>query len=243
MTLSTLLPEDLHRVLAHMPKDLRELLHQKDVFLAGGCIRAILAGEPISDWDLFGPHAAVLKIRAKELAEQRDGRFIATKNAFTVLAPPRTPVQFIYRWTFDGPEGLIASFDFSVARAVIYRRHEGGVPKEWVGLCDPMFYPDLASRRLRYMAPERNEDAGGSMLRVQKFIRRGYNISPESLGRVMARVMGGVHTSALTGDEAGKAKVITGLLREVDPLTIIDGVELPPDEIVGEGDEPAGVAA
>ena len=37
------------------------------------------------------------------------------------------------------------------------------------------FYPDLAARRLVYTAPVRDEEAGGSLLRVRKFIERKDN--------------------------------------------------------------------
>ena len=47
---------------------------------------------------------------------------------------------------------------------------------EYVGLCNIRFYPDLAARRLVYTSPLRNEDAGGSILRVLKFYQRGYRI-------------------------------------------------------------------
>lgn len=51
-------------------------------------------------------------------------------------------------------------------------------------------------------------------------------ISPESLGKLMARLNQGVkYSDFLEKDEAWQAQVYTGLLREVDPLTIIDGVE------------------
>jgi hypothetical protein len=103
---------------------------------------------------------------------------------------------------------------------------------------------------LVYLQPIRNEDAGGSMLRVLKFYQRGYRIPIDSLGQVISRLMTGVdisriHTEqkkfdkdseipGLVFDEQQLSKVVTGLLREVDPLIDPAHVShLPATEAVG----------
>lgn len=232
--MNELLYDDLHLLIRRLPKPLREALKQakKDrLFLAGGCIRSLIAGEPISDYDIFGQTLDGLESAAKDLALEYKGRVHKTQNAFTVLAPPRTPVQFITRWLYPQPELVAQSFDFSICQAVVWwDRTEG----KWRSLTSEMFYPDLAARRLRYLSPERNEDAGGSLLRMVKFLRKGYNIAPESLGKVIARLCSRVDwdrdSGVLASGEEGVAKILTGLLREVDPLVIIDGLEMPEAE-------------
>lgn len=223
-----LTPDDTARIIRMMPKDIKNLLMQGENFLAGGAIRSIIAGEAISDWDLFGSSVGDMRASANLMAAQRGGRLHTSPNAFTILAPPRIPVQFITRWLFSDVESLLQSFDYSISRSVIYFRPDPGV---WESCCDPMFYRDLAAKRLRYMSPDRNEDAGGSMLRAQKFMHRGYHISPEDLGKVMARMTSRMEPNDLTTDEAGQARVLTGMLRHVDPLTVIDGFEMPEDEV------------
>lgn len=96
---------------------------------------------------------------------------------------------------------------------------------EFRSVVDDLFYPDLAARRLRYMHPQREEEAGGSLMRVKKFLARGYNIQPLSLAGVMSRVFKKVDWARLEEGEDPTA-IICGLLREVDPLTVVDGVEL-----------------
>jgi hypothetical protein len=62
--------------------------------------------------------------------------------------------------------------------------------------------------------------AGGSILRVLKFYQRGYRIPLDSLGAVIARLMKPVDFDKIIGrtdQEDQLAKVLTGLLREVDP--------------------------
>lgn len=176
---------------------------------------------------------------AKGLAYERKGRFFLTDNAITVLSPPRFPVQFITRWLFTDAEKLIQSFDFTVCQAAIWAEDRsveafGEEPKSktiFRSAISEDFYHDLAARRLVYTHPLRDEDAGGSMLRVIKFIRKGYNIQALSLAGVMSRIMVAVNTDRIEhtvgngSKEKGVALVITSLLREVDPLTVIDGVD------------------
>ena len=128
------------------------------------------------------------------------------------------------------------SFDFTIARAAIWWASTGtlvdNVAKTetpqgvWRSTCDERFYPDLAARRLVYCSPVRIEEAGGSLLRVLKFYQRGYNIPMDSLGAVLARITDSIDFRKIEAggdleparEEERLAKVITGLLREVDPL-------------------------
>src|SRR3546814_5607988 len=84
-----------------------------------------------------------------------------------------------------------------------------------------------SSDLLVYTSPVRDEEAGGSMLRVIKYVKRGYSIQVDSLGRVIDRIV-----SAVDEDRArdvGRSVVIAGLLREVDPALIVDGMEVTGD--------------
>ena len=92
------------------------------------------------------------------------------------------------------------------------------------------FYIDLAARRLVYTNPVREEEAGGSFMRVLKFIKRGYNIQPGSLGQVLARIYRKIDWESVAhrdkiDNEITVGHVITRLLRQVDPLRVIDGVD------------------
>ena len=204
---------DLAWAVRRLPAPIRDLLkaHGPKVFMAGGYLRAIVSGEKVSDLDLFAPSKDYAEACAKELAG--DGKPHETDNAFTVRTKPYV-TQFIHRWTFTDPKDAIASFDFTIAQAAIWWTEEG-----WRSCCAPGFYADLAAKRLVYTAPARNEDAGGSMLRVLKFYQRGYRIPLDSLGAVIARLALGVERiNKAASSEAWLAKIITGLLREVDPL-------------------------
>jgi len=220
-----LLKQDLHAVLTRTPKDIRELIKNHELFLAGGFIREVVAGEDPRDIDLFGPSKDRLKLAATEIWHSRNkaARILETDNAITHVDPPRTTVQFITRWLYDDPLLVIQSLDFTVCQAAVFWDPE---LKQWDSLIDDRFYPDLASRRLTYTMPQRNEDAGGSMLRVRKFLHRGYHIGADDLALVLARITSRIDFERINnGDEHGQGRIIRSLLREVDPLHIVDGCE------------------
>lgn len=232
MVTTPLTTTDLLLVLSRVPRDVRDLMVKNQLFLAGGFIRATIAGENPSDIDLLGPDKIKMMELGLGLASERGAKTHNTDNALTVIAPPRLPVQFITRWVFDSGNQLIEQFDFTIVQACIWFDQAA---KSWQSVCNKDFYSDLAARRLVYTSPKRHEDAGGSMLRVIKYIQRGYTIQPPSLARVMSRMVGAVNVARMkfvVGDEETRylpeppvALALLGLLREVDPLAIVDGVE------------------
>ena len=234
-----LTPNDLRYVVERLPRDIRKLLTEnaKRLFVGGGFIRATIAGETPSDIDLFGDDPKFLATVASLLSGRREGSKLHTsKNAITLLTPDRLPVQFITRWTFDDARKLVASFDFTVCQAAIYR-HGTQSNAQWGSAIGNGFYVDLAGRRLVYTNPVRDEEAGGAMLRVLKYTKRGYSIQVNSLGGVIARLAMKLDPSRLTSAiDAGT--VIAGMLREVDPSLMIDGFDIVEDHepILLEGD-------
>ena len=212
---------DLPFVVRRLPRDVRDLLMSGPFFVAGGFIRETIAGNAVQDVDVFGPtHGQVLDA-ANGFAGRRKVPVHKTDNALTVLCPPRLPVQFITRWTFAEPGLLVESFDFTVCQAAVWFDRTNAT---WQSMVADGFYPDLAARRLVYTSPTLEEEAGGSMMRVRKFIARGYNIQALSLGAVIARVVSKVRAFD-SMEEHQRAKVISGLLLEVDPLLVVDGLE------------------
>lgn len=212
---------DLQFIVRRIPRDVRRILESGTFFLGGGFIRETIAGNAPHDIDIFGPTKGQLIDAAATFARAREVKEHTTDNAITVVSPPRLPVQFITRWTFDTPQALVESFDFTVCQVVVFMDR---VTKVWTSMASDAFYPDLAARRLVYTSPAREEEAGGSMMRVRKFLGRGYNIQATSLGAVIARVVGKVRDFDRL-DEAARSRVIAGLLFEVDPLLVIDGLE------------------
>jgi hypothetical protein len=238
-------PLDAHDVrwaVRLLPKALREMLKETGSVLAGGFIRAVVAGEKPSDIDLFVPNPALAESVARKIADSVKGsRLLKSPNAWTVVDAYRLSVQIIHRWTYPDADKLVESFDFTVSRAAIW--WENG---KWHSTSDRLFYVDLAAKRLVYSKPQRNEDAGGSMLRVLKFYQRGYRIPLDSLGDVVARLMSGVREEDLAGVVSGTheekvARCVTSLLVMVDPNIDVGAVAHLPsrDEPVEDEDEVA----
>lgn len=217
--------KDLFWILRRTPRCVINLMEShRLVFMAGGFIRACIANEEVQDLDLFAPDAERADLYARAVAGGA-GTIYKTQNAITIRRPDVPfPIQVVHRWTYVTAEELIESFDFTIAKAVVWcttlrdnTNHKPG----WTSIAHDNFYIDLAAKRLTYTSPKRNEDAGGSALRMLKFYQRGYRIPLDSMGAVLARLYGGVHLDQLPQDrprEEALAMVITGLLHEVDPL-------------------------
>jgi hypothetical protein len=229
-TYTALSPTDLRFVVSRIPRDVRQLMEKWDLSLGGGFIRELISGGEVKDIDLFGSDKAKLRAALEELRHSREAlkgdrcRIHQSDNADTLFTQGKMPVQVIHRWTYDAHAKVAESFDFTVCSAVLWLNSGNGA--EWTSCIHMDFYRDLAAKRLVSTHPVRNEDAGGSMLRIIKFVKRGYNIQMPSLGGVIARLtMDARFDSSIMSDETGRTKVLTGLLREVDPLIAVDGIE------------------
>jgi hypothetical protein len=235
--LSELHKNDLRYVVTRLPRDIRDLLSQnpRKLFMGGGFVRATIACEMPGDIDLFGTDPVLLDAMAETLKSRRPGsRIYRSKNAITLITPDRLMVQFITRWTFDKGSDLVRSFDFTVCQAAVWRSGRGD-NAPWCSSIGDGFYRDLAGRRLVYTSPVRIEEAGGSLLRAIKYIKRGYSIQVDSLGRLVARLASSVRETAMVQTEDGMGLVFAGLLREVDPSLVVDGFELVDDHKPVEG--------
>lgn len=211
-----LLKEDLNWCVYRLRESARTALQANPnrLFVAGGFIRSCISGDKINDLDLFAPSRELAEQEARRMASSEGKRVHESGNAFTLKTMPYA-TQFIHRWTFENPVDCIQSFDFTIAKAAIWWNGT-----EWESACDERFYPDLAAKRLTYCSPVRDEEAGGSMLRVLKFYQRGFKIDMNSLGAVITRIATAAMDMLPEGDDAGSidlCPVITGLLKEVDP--------------------------
>lgn len=212
-TLSTLNKRDKEWIARRIPKAVREFLKTRhhDVFLAGGFLRSCIAHEEVHDVDLFAATVDIAELTAMKLAD--GSPVIRTDNAFTLELDGVT-VQVIHRWTFATPSECVASFDFTIAQAAMWWHPEAN---QWETCCHPDYYEDLAAKRLIYTSPVRNEDAGGSLLRLIKFVQRGYRAPLDSLAAVVSRLMSGIRAEQRSLPEGERTAILSGLLLEVDP--------------------------
>jgi len=222
---------DLSWCLRRAPQPVLKLMkdHPGQLIAAGRFIRDWISNAKVNDIDLFVTDKDRAKLFAQSLAGEN--KVHETDNAYTVRSGLKPTPQVIHRWTFTDAAALVDSFDFTVAKAAFWWEREDAVNcltpdpaiaarGRWRSACHPDFYADLAARRLVYVSPVREEEPGGSLLRILKFYQRGYRIPLDSLGAVLARLVVKVDHDRVPrerGLEAGWAQVLTGLLREVDP--------------------------
>ena len=207
--------KDLSWAVRLLPAEVKNLMerYKYSIVLGGGYLRSTISNERVNDLDLFSSCPEQSTLFADLLASQVGRKVYETANAYSVKTPTAF-VQFIHRWTFPNPEALLQSFDFTIACAAIWVNSSG----KWTSLADDSFYSDLAAKRLVYRSPIRNEDAGGSLLRVLKYYQRGYRIPLDSLAFVLARVFHSVdegHTESDTGREILKQLILVD--PQVDP--------------------------
>jgi len=237
---TSLVWHDLQSCLRRTPRHLLEALKKANgtIFVAGGFIRSCIAHEEVNDIDCFAQSKELARAFALNLANGEEAAFHETDNAFTVIGGSRRlTIQVIHRWTFQNPYECINSFDFTIACAALWWVNKNSTEfdytiGEWQSRVDERFYADLAAKRLIYRNPVRNEDAGGSILRVLKFYQRGYRIPLDSLSQVIARLVMGIENPSRFR-EGDMAIMLAGLLREVDPAIDVSHVAyLPAEEVV-----------
>ncbi len=221
-------PIDVSWVINNLPKAIVKLMVEHHAVLAGGFIRAKIANEVPNDIDLMAENKDHAKFLAHSLVARVTDVF-ETDNAYTVREGFKTPIQIIHRWTFRDPLTVVPSFDFTIAKAAIWY---GGLDSNrhpaWNSHCHEDYYADLAAKRLVYTFPVREEEAGGSLLRLIKFTKKGYHAPLSTIAGVIARLQKGVVPQNIPpfdhpDYEQALAKVLSGLLREVDPNTNDEG--------------------
>lgn len=176
---------DVGSCLERLPAAMLDALVRRpeDLVLAGGFVRDVVTGDAIRDVDLFASSKEVAVEVANELAVEMGAGVYVGNSVFTLSSSP--PVQVAFCRPFDRPEEVVEKFDFAVCRASLW--HDG---ESWQSKVDPRFYPDAASRRLRYCSPDREEDhPGASLVRILRFYERGYRVSLCSLARVVAKLV------------------------------------------------------
>lgn len=215
-------PQDLNWCVRRLPSRVREIIKKEEIVVSGGYIRACITGETVSDIDLFTYSKMYAEDLALQIVDNHKEKLHISDNAITIRNFQYI-VQFITRWTFDTPTQIIDSFDFTICKAAFWWEH---YCQKWCSIVSPSFYSDLAAKRLVYTSPVRDEEIGGSMLRVLKYYQRGYKILLDSLAKVIARTVGKIYIrdeeATLTLDnrlnEEKLFPIIRGLLYEVDPL-------------------------
>lgn len=177
---------DTVNVLGHLPLEVVDVLKTLRVYLGGGFIRSVLNREEPKDIDLFIQDAIDAKLGAALLRDTYGYSLYTTNNAITLQKKGCKQIQFITRWKYTDAQEMIDSFDFTIAMAGIWYDL---VDQEWKSVRHHDYYYDVYNKELVYLQPQREEERAGSLLRMIKFLKRGYSISDNELSKVIARVI------------------------------------------------------
>lgn len=139
----------------------------ENVWIAGGSVRAYLAAERITDYDLF---FSTEEDRQKVLYFlQQDGGRVVFSNENVDKVRWKKKTLDVCKPLHASPEECISSFDFTVTCAGVYKTRF---------LHHPDFFIDLAGKRLAmntYSFPL------GSLYRFQKYVKKGYWMCSEEM--------------------------------------------------------------
>lgn len=190
-TLRSLPDETLRQVVGALPEEIKEVLfvHQREFFIAGGAIRAIIAGEPVKDIDIFTTSLDAVPQAIERYLQEftpwgcwKESKTPCTRTV-TISNCAVPPVQFVNNIAYESPEHCVRQFDFTICQAALW--HNGD---EWCSLCSHEFLRDVAAKQLVYTSPDRLEAPGGSLWRAFKYAQRGYSISQSELARIVLRL-------------------------------------------------------
>jgi hypothetical protein len=179
----------LRRVGAAIPDEIRVLMdahHETKFVVAGGFVRDVLLGVEPRDIDLYivgersDDKATELVRGINSKKKDRESFNAVSRNAITIPAPPKgIPIQVITRWEFLDASLVLNSFDFTVCRASVW----GFDGEDLRGFVDRRFWKDAATKTLTYVG---SDEPKASMLRMLKFVSRGYRPTLETVVRLMA---------------------------------------------------------
>lgn len=181
---------DVKRVVYALPEEIREMMrrHPGQVVIAGGFIRALVAGENIHDIDVFVPSEKNAKDWVDEVYtaskyEKKDKHYYIGPDAKSGAAE----VQVVYRYPFKESYEVPDQFDYTIVKAAVWF-DEGDKKREsnYVSVCHERFYRDIARKMLVYEC-DRDVERIESIPRLLKYIGYGYSIDPDSLAELVVK--------------------------------------------------------
>jgi hypothetical protein len=148
--------------------------------VAGGAIRAIFANEQICDIDLYLADFHEIALARTILENSGFVEIFKTENAIT-MSNGKDKVQIITKPEFVGltNQEIFESFDFTVCMGIL------DLATQEFDFCKS-FFLDLSSKNLAYNV--KGKYPISSLIRVQKYIKKGYYISGIELLKIALRI-------------------------------------------------------
>lgn len=168
----------------YLPKCVKDALiaFPNALILAGGFLRTVSCGErPYSDHDLFLTEQGkkfeghVVSFLAQQQGLGIETEWHVTPRAVTARINGHV-VQLVLGWNPKDPMDLIRQFDLTTSKAALWYAESN--PYSIRGICSQSFLRDISQRAIVY---ETGTDPVSSIIRITKFMRRGFTISSRAL--------------------------------------------------------------
>lgn len=159
-----------------MPNSIYVMLRNAKAIVAGGAVRAVFAGEKISDYDVFVDSQQTVDALREGFCGDGCELFISP-SAMTYSSPGETTIQVVTLPELVGLNAsqIIQTFDYSVCTGAYDFASEEFVLGD-------IFLEDVARRTMRY-----NIACGYplcAMFRIRKYLEKGYKISGTEIVKV-----------------------------------------------------------
>lgn len=155
-------------------------------YFAGGCIYSLYNDKPISDFDIFCDNQDSMIFVSSRAEKHRDAIF-STENAVTLHLTEEKPNDFcdytiydfqVIKKFYGEPEDVIGEFDF-------YHNFFAYIKGKIISFYNWRY---LATTRLCFNH-ERGRDIVNVLLRIPKFIKKGFYITKEEHGKIMLKAL------------------------------------------------------
>lgn len=179
--------DDIKRVMFMIPDSIVDAMkrHPGKIIIAGGIIRALVAGESIKDLDIFVPGQSEAEKWLDEVGLDYEigDKYLTTEPSENFSYE----IQTVWRYPFKEPWEIPEQFDYTVVKAAIWY-DPGGKDKdpEFVGICHERFYRDIARRALVFCC-ERDTERVLSIPRILRYTQYGYSMDPKSMAEVIIK--------------------------------------------------------
>jgi hypothetical protein len=185
--------DDIKRVIYMLPEEVREMMkrHPGKVIVAGGFIRALVAGEDIKDLDIFVPSESEAKKWCDEvdIEYEMGDKYLSTEpNEYF-----NYEIQTVWRYPFKEAYEIPEQFDYTVVKCAIwFDPGDKNKSATFVGICHERFYRDLARKALVFCC-ERNAEKIMSIPRLLRYTQYGYSMDPKSMAEVILKTCLGLN--------------------------------------------------
>ncbi len=188
---------DANKLFDSLPMQVKTTLlkYQGNVYVGGGYLRDSILGEKVKDIDLFSTYGVQTQVR--EYLKSISDSYFTSNNATTFYIKGQPTFQLITKWTYQDAQDMIKDFDFTINQIGLYVKDN----KPIVVYLDE-FLEDIASKTLTYTQPIREENCAGSLLRMVKFLGRGYTIDRKNLAALIGRAVSALPNVSMEDDDA-----------------------------------------